>query len=360
MKIRIPLALLAAAALAAAGCGQHETPGAGEAPRILTRFAPAERVAQADRTGVSGTVAADQTAAVSSRVMATVTAVHVRLGDTVRAGQELISIDPTTAQGQVAQARGALAQAQAALTLAQRNAERYQALAKTAAASELELDLARMQYEQAQGAVQQAQGAVDAATSVARESRVVAPFAGRVAQRLVEVGDLAAPGRPLVVVESQVGRRLVLSVPEGLAAAAALKNGDALPVTLDARPELGEVRGTVVELSPGPDPVSHSYTVKLDLAAVEIGAGAAGRAWLPVGRRDAVLVPRAALIASGGLTLVVVRDAEGRAQSRVVTLGADRPDGRVEVLSGLAGDETLAVGLPSAPPAGAILEEARS
>jgi RND family efflux transporter MFP subunit len=360
VKIRIPMALLAAAAIAASACGRHETPEAGEAAHVLARFAQAERVAQADRTGLTGTVAADQTAAVSSRVMATVTAVHVRLGDAVRAGQELVTIDPATTQGQVAQARGALAQAQAALTLAQRNFERFQALAKTQAASDLELDLARMQYEQAQGAVQQAQGAVDAAASVARESRVVAPFAGRVAQRLVEVGDLAAPGRPLVMIESQVGRRLVVSVPEGLATAAALKIGDAVPVSLDARSDLGEIRGIVAEVSPGPDPVSHAFTVKIDLAGVDVGAGAAGRVWLPVGQRQAVVVPREALVVSGGLTLVVVRDPEGRAQSRVVTLGADRADGRVEVLSGLAGDETLAVGLPSAPPAGTILEEARS
>jgi multidrug efflux system membrane fusion protein len=360
--VKIPKSsiLLAAATLAVTACGKHETSAAGEAPRVQARFAQAERLAQADTTGVAGTVAADQTAAVSSRVMATVTAVPVRLGDAVAAGQTLVSIDPTTAQGQVAQAEGALAQARAALTLAQRNYERFQALARTQAASELELDLARMQYEQAQGAVQQGQGAVEAASSVARESRVVAPFAGRVAQRLVEVGDLAAPGRPLIVLESQVGRRMVLSVPEGLVAAAALEIGDAVPVTLDAQPELGELAGKVAEVSPGPDPVSHSYTVKLELAGVDVAAGAAGRAWLPVGRREAVVVPAEALVQSGGLTLVVVRDPDGRAQSRVVTLGARRADGRIEVLSGLAGGETLALGLPAAPPAGALLEETHS
>jgi RND family efflux transporter MFP subunit len=348
---------IAASALAACGGGHDASPAAEPAP-LTARVAVAERVSADRRTELAGTVSAEKSTAVSSRVMALVTAVHVDMGDEVHAGQTLVSIDPSAAEGQVAQARGALAQATAALALAQRNHERFQALAKTQSASELEVDLARMQFEQARGAVEQAQGAVAAAQSVARESRVVAPFAGRVTARLVEVGDLAAPGRPLATIESRAGRRLVVAVPETLAQGAALKAGDPLAVTLDAQPALGEIAGRVAEVSPGPDPVTHAYTVKIDLPVGDIAAGAAGRAFLPVGRRDAVRVPREALVESGGLTLVVVRDEQGRAQSRVVTVGDAAADGRVEILSGLAGGETVALGLASAPPAGARLLEA--
>ena len=357
MKTRIPLALLSTAVLLAAACARHEAPTASQPEPVRARLARAERSSHAARTGVAGTVAADRTSAVASRVMAIVTAVHVQVGDAVGAGQLLISIDAATADGQVAQARGALAQAQAALTLAGRNRERFEALAASGSASELELDLARMQHEQAAGAVEQARGALESASSVARESRVVAPFAGRVAQRTVEVGDLASPGRPLVVLESGAGRRLVLAVAEGLAQAAGLAVGVALPVTIDSRPDLGEIPGRVAEISPGPDPATHAYTVKVDLPAVEVAAGAAGRAWLPVGQRDAVSVPAAAIVESGGLTLVVVRDEAGRAQSRVVTLGERRDGDSVEVLSGLSGGESVALGLPAAPAAGAPIEE---
>ncbi len=363
-----PLTLVATlvTALGVTACGEsHQAAKALEPAPVTARLALAERVTSDSRTGFAGTVAAEKSTAVSSRVMALVTAVYVELGDSVTAGQVLLAIDPTAAQGQVAQARGGLAQAEAALTLAQRNLARFEALAASKSASELELDMARMQYEQAAGAVKQAQGGVDSASSVARESRVVAPFAGHVAARLVEVGDLAAPGRPLVMLESSLGRRLVVAVPETVARTAALAPGRALAVTLDARPDLGEIAGHLVEVSPGPDPVAHSYTVKIDLPALDLPAGAAGRAYLPSGRRDAVRVPRSALIDSGGLTLVVVRDSAGRAQSRVVTVGtsaggdAAGPDAAVEVLSGLAGGESVALGLAVAPPAGAPIEEAQ-
>jgi RND family efflux transporter MFP subunit len=357
-RIRVGLALLAVLPLAA--CGSPSTPPpAPELPPIAVRVAVAERVIADRRTELAGTVAAEKTAAVSSRVMAMVTAVHVEMGDEVRAGQTLLAIDPSAAQGQVAQARGALAQAEAGLTMARRNLERFQALAATQSASELELDSARMMFEQAQGAVEQAKGAVAAAQSVARESTVVAPFAGRVASRLVEVGDLVAPGRPLVMLESRAGRRLVVAVPETVAQAAALKPGDPLAVSLDAQPALGELAGRVAEVSPGPDPLTHAYMVKVDLPIAEptaIAAGSAGRAFLPLGRREAIRLPRETLIESGGLTLVVVRDEQGRAQSRVVTTGDVAADGRVEILSGLAGGETVALGLTAAPPAGSRLE----
>ena len=63
-------------------------------------------------------------------------------------------------------------------------------------------------------------------------------------------------------------------------------------------------------------------------------------------------IPRAALIESGGLDLVVVRDDAGRAQSRVVTVGSAGTGPSVEILSGLAGGESVALGLAVAPPVG--------
>jgi RND family efflux transporter MFP subunit len=362
--VKIPAVVLPLV-VAAVACG-HPTPEPGASASVTTvqaQLARAERLSAAVETELTGTVEAERTTAVSSRVAALVTAVHVDLGDTVRRGDLLVTIDPTAAEGQLAQARGALAQTRAALALAERNHERYRALAATDAASELELDLARMQHEQALGAVEQTEGAVAAARSVAAESRVVAPYAGRVTARSIEVGDLAAPGRPLVMLESSGARRLAVAVPERLARAAALVPGSPLAVTLDARPELGRIAGEVVEVSPGPDPTTHAFTVRIalgELDGLQVAAGAAGRAHVGAGERDIVRVPAAALVESGGLDLVVIRDDDGRARSRIVTVGARSDDGTVEILTGLEGGETVALGLSAAPRAGARIEEAGS
>jgi len=350
--------ILSAVLLAGCGGSRPDAESAQPTP-IRARLGAAESASAAGRTAHSGTIQAEKSAAVSSRVMAMVTAVHVRLGDQVAAGQLLLTIDPTAAQGQLSQAQGAVVQAEAALALAARNYERYQALAEKEAASELELDLARTQYEQARGAVEQARGAVAAARSVEGDARVVAPFAGRVAQRFVDVGDLTAPGRPLIQIESGLGRRLTLSVPESLMVRSELGLGSQVPVTLDARPELGEIAGEVIEVSPGPDPTTHAYTVKIALPSADLPAGSAARAYLPrSGTSAAILVPSEAIVESGGLSLVVVRDTDGLSRTRVVTLGEKRADGRVEVLSGVEGGESVALGLASAPASGTPIEPA--
>lgn len=357
--LRNPLTLTLAAALtlAAGGCGGgHDEPAGTAAPAVRAASAPVERLTAAGAIELQGTVAAERTASVSARVMAMVTALHVAAGDAVSRGQLLLEIDPQVARGQLAQARGALGQATAALALAERNLERFEALAATNAASELELDLARMQHDQARSAVEQAEGAVAAASAVAADSRVTAPFAGRVARTLVEVGDLAAPGRPLVSIESATGRRLRLRVPESLMARSRLASGDRLRARIDARPELGDLEAVVVEVAPGADPVSHTFEVELELDGADLASGLAGRAWLPGESRELVAAPRDAVLRRGGMSLVVLVTDDGLAESRAVTLGEELAEGRVEVLSGLAGGETVLVGLAAVPPAGARVE----
>ncbi len=342
----------------ATGCKgrqEHDAGIARDAGTVKAKVVAVSRATRKEQVPFMGTVEAEKTAAVSSRVMATVLAVHVKPGDRVRKGQILVDIDPETARGQEAQARGALAQAKAALALAERNYQRFKALYEAKAASELELDMARMQYEQAKGAVEQAEGAVAAASSVARESRVVAPFHGLVTAKLVEAGDLAAPGRPLVMLESATGRRLVVTVPEATWSQVPLALGEVLPVSLDAQP--GKVLpGKVVEITPSADPATHSFTVKVAIEGEGIPAGAVGRVLVPGAEREAILVPKEAVLRVGGLTVVVVADAQGRARSRVVTVGQEER-GMVEVLSGLSGDERVLVGLPQPPADGARIEE---
>lgn len=343
--------LTVAGSLALAACGGGHKAGEAAAPApVSAAIAKAESREIPQRIELSGSVEAGETAMVSSRVMASVVAVPVKEGDLVAKGQLLVQIDPQTAQGQEAQARGALAQAKAAYALAERNYGRFQALQKSGSASDLELDMARMQYEQAKGAVEQATGAVEAASSVAKESRVVAPFAGRVARKMVDAGDLAAPGRPLVAVESTAGRRLAVAVPESVAVAAKLRPGAKLPVTLDALPGKS-LEGRVVEMSPGADPASHSFAARIEIGA-DVPTGVTGRAVVETGRRKAIVVPASAVLPQGGMSLVVVKDEKGKARSRAVTLGA-RDGDAVEVLSGLKGGEELLVGLAQAPADGA-------
>ena len=349
---------LAAVTLTIAACGSHEAELAeAQLAPVTVKIVAVERSTDARAIEVRGVIQPTRQASLSSRVMGPVVAVKVRAGDNVAAGQTLIEIQAEASDGQLAQASGALAQAKAALALAERNYQRYQALYAESAASELELDMARMQYEQARGAVAQAEGAVQAADSVASESVVASPFAARVVKTMVEAGDLAAPGRPLVQVESREGQQIWLSVRE--ADIRRLAIGDELAVRLDARPDLGAITGTVREVEPSADPATHTFTVKVDLGEVHVPTGMSGRAAIAGDAGDRLFVPATAVHHRGGLELVVVRAADGSARTRAVPTGADTPGDRIEILSGHDEGDQVAIDLTAPVADGTPLEVSR-
>lgn len=339
------------------GCG-HDEPqyaAAGLAP-VTVETAAVEIISDAKPIDVRGIVQPARQAMISSRAMGPVVSLDVRAGDIVSNGQPLLEIQPEASQGQLSQAEGALAQTEAALALAMRNYERYKALHSEKAASDLELDMARMQFEQAGGAVAQAKGAVLTASSVAQESQVKAPFRARVVATMVEVGDLAAPGRPLVQLESIGGQQIWLTVREG--DIARISRGDEIPVEIDALPELEFIRGRVLEIVPSADPATHTFTVKVGLGDAAVSSGLAGRAVIGGDRTDRMVVPTGAVHRRGGLELIVVRADDGTARTRAVTTGATIEGDRVEVLSGLTGSEMVAVNAPGPVADGTPLEVA--
>lgn len=346
---------VAAVAGVGAGCG-HEEPQQAEATLepVEVAVAAVEPLREEHAIEVRGVVQPARRADVSSRVMGPVVSLRVGAGSIARKGETMLEIEPEAAQGQLAQARGAEAQAEAALALAERNHERFKALRAENAASELELDVARMQLEQARGAVEQAAGAVQTAQTVAEESAVKAPFAARVIETLVEVGDLAAPGRPLVRIESLGDPEIWLTVPARDAGRIAID--DRLVVHIDARPELGPLTGVVKEIVPSADPATHTVTIKVGLPGAAVPSGFSGRAVIAGDIADKLVVPASAVHRRGGLELVVVRSADGTARTRAVTTGSTLPDGRVEVLSGLDAGDEVAVNAPGPVADGTPLE----
>lgn len=345
---------LLAALLLTAGCGSDPEATPTELPPVTAELAAVELVTESRTIELFGTVQPARQATVSSRVSGPVTAVKVAPGDTVRKGQTLLEIEPDSIEGQVSQAQGALSQAQAALALTEKNFNRYQELHKKNAASEVELDMARMQYEQALGAVTQAEGAVQTASSVAGEAKVTAPFNARVVEKMAEVGDMAAPGRPLIRLESRSGSQVRLTVREADIRRVSL--GQTIEVSLDARPDLGRIEGTVDEIAAAADPATHTFTVKVGLPDDPAATGASGRGYLAGDAVERLAVPAAAVHARGGLELVVICGEDGKTRTRAVITGRPLNDGRVEILSGLSEGEEALLGLHGPVPDGSPVE----
>ena len=373
---------LAAVAIATtvAACGGRgaETSGGSESPAIEVRVARAARADAGGQVEVGGTVRARTTATVASRLLAPVRDVLVAPGDRVRAGQVLVRLDDRDLAAQARQAqsgvaaaeegaaasRSDIAAARATLTLARATHTRMAALnaRKSATAHELDeataalaaaesrLASAESRVREAEASTNRARAGRDAAGTIAGFATVTAPFAGLVTEKLVEPGNLATPGLPLIRIEDTSAFRLDVLVDESRLPA--LANGATIPVRFDrlgSDPAPVTVEGTVVELARAVDAGARSVLVKIALPAdARMQSGTFARARFPAPSRPAITVPATAVVRQGQVASVFVVDRDV-ARLRLVRLGTlpDTPDGVVEVLAGVAEGELIV----AAPPA---------
>jgi RND family efflux transporter MFP subunit len=328
MRAPALVSIIAACVLTACGAPPPTAPTAPATPlparTAIATLAPHPVVEQ-----LSGTVRAGRAATLQARVPATVARLAAEPGATVAAGVELIGLD-------AAELLARRDQAQAAARLAAADRERVER------AAAVQGTIARTELDEAQARAVAAAAQAAEADVLAGYLRVTAPFAGVVVRRHVAVGDLVAPGRPLIDLEDPASLRLEIEVPESLAARIAPTT--TLRVLVPAA-EL-DAEAAVAEVIPAADPVSRSVLVKLALpAAPGLRSGQFGRAAIAVADGQALTVPAAAVVRRGQLDLVTVV-ADGRATLRLVRLGGTVGD-RVVVRAGLAAGEV--VGLEDAP-----------
>jgi membrane fusion protein, multidrug efflux system len=379
----VPSAAAGLAVALAAACSHAPAPPAAAAAAVTVTAARVESGDWPSSTEAGGVLRARLTAAVSSRILAPVVAVHVRAGDRVRKGEVLVDLDAAELQASAARAASALTAAdlavraadadargaEAELDLARATHARIQTLhaERSATAQELDEAVARLSAAEARAAAAQAgaEGAaatLDAARAGARAGAIAAaygqltaPFDGVVAERRVDPGTTAAPGVPLVIVESPAG--LQLEVRLDATRAAAVTAGQPVEVRVDTRADTdvdADPAAVDAPWTPGRvaevariDPQAQSFAVKIDVTpGPGWRSGLFGRARFRGPSRRALVAPAGAVLRRGQLALAFVVSPDGYARLRAVRTG-EAASGRVEILAGLAAGELVVV----APPA---------
>jgi len=335
----LPISLLSVALLA--GCdNQDPASGPASAPRVVpVETAPAALVRVPAYQPAPATLVAEQQVQVASRLMGHIRAIDVVEGQRVSVGQRLFKVDPVDLQGQVEQSRAAVKQAEDALADASLEYKRFAALYKEEAVTRQQFEKMKLQHNIAESRLRQARAGLDTATGQMRYASVTSPIAGVVTRKLAHAGDLAAPGRPVLVVENSGRLQVETQVPE--AVLGGLKPGAQIPVEVEGRESPLSAR--LARVSPAADPVTRTFLVKLDIDGAGLKSGLFARALFPVGEREVLTVPAAALVNRAGIEGVFVVGADGIARFRMVRAGA-RQDGAVEVQAGLAAGERVVTG----------------
>ena len=292
----------------------------------------------------SGKIEATNSANLSTRMMGYVNKVYVKVGDRVKKGQLLISINNVDLQAKRAQVNANITKATAAFNIAEKDYNRFKNLYKENSASQKEMDDMTAHYEMSKAGLEAANQMKNEINAQFAYVDIRSPFNGIVTNKFIEVGDMANPGVPLIAVESPNNFEVTAMVPESNISQ--IKSGSKVEVQVKSIHKT--LQGKVTEVSTSAKNTGGQYLVKivLDKTDDRILSGMFATVQFPVEKNknstSIVLVPASAIVKNGGLKGVYTVSEQNTALLRWLRLGKTYGD-KVEILSGLNVDEQYIV-----------------
>ncbi|GGW81370.1 efflux RND transporter periplasmic adaptor subunit [Alteromonas halophila] len=165
---------------------------------------------------LSGVAQSAETSQLSFEVAGIVETVNVNLGDMIRKGDVLATIDSKVFELNQKQRQGALSEIEARLREARRDVERKRQLQASGAVSEAELDVAVTQLAALRDQLDVARAQLGIAEEELSDTRLIAPYPGRIAERLIEPSQRITPAQPAFSIEGQAGIEISVAVPENM------------------------------------------------------------------------------------------------------------------------------------------------
>jgi RND family efflux transporter MFP subunit len=336
--------LVAAVVWLSGGCGERIGPD-DRPPEDISAAAPVDSVTVQEVWApvyeqASGTIASARHTTVSSKILARVEEIPVRAGSEVARDDVVVRLDSRDLQARLRATREEVSAARAALQLARSERERVDQLFASDVATRQQVDRVRAQFQVATAELERTQQRHRDAEVGLSHAEIRSPVTGRVVDRLAEPGDTVAPGAPLLRVYDPGALRLEAPVRESLATR--LAAGQPLRVEV---PAIGAaLTGEIDEIVPYAEPGARTFLVKVRLPQeARLYAGMFGRLDVPAGEGTRLSIDERAVERIGQLEYVSVVRENGSLERRLVTTGAPLEDGQVEVLSGLAPSERVAV-----------------
>jgi len=296
--------------------------------------------------GFPGVIAAEVETTLGFQTSGRIESRPVNLGDAVRSGQVLATLDQITLADDVAAAEAGIRAAGAQADFARQSLARAEELFRRGVAPEAALEAAQAKAQASTAAVEAARADLARARDAARFGTLSAPSAGVVSLVLAEPGTVVTPGTPVLRLATEAGREAVIDVPDDMLAVLPPK----AQFHVESRGE-GErsVEGRLRLVEPVADASTRAHRLRIALAdggaSFRLGSLVTAKLDLP---GDLLLtLPIAAVFETADGPRVWRVGAERRAEAAPVTLG-QRLGERVVITSGLSeGDEVLIRGIHS-------------
>jgi RND family efflux transporter MFP subunit len=350
------------------GCGEKIKPGESKVQRPQVSGVSIEEVRSSETVvfyETSGTLRSRNTAIISAKIMGEVTGIKVKPGDAVKKGDILLTISAPDVTARAEAAKEAFKEAQRGADIAGENKglmektfERYKKLYEEKALTGQEFDevkakkeVAVLEYERARKVLDRAEAGLQEADAFKGYAVVRSPLNGIVGEKSIDIGNMALPGAPLVLIEEPV-YRVEAAVDEKLLSS--IHPGTQILVSID--PVTMNTTGRVAEIVRQIDPLTRTFTVKIDLNETSryLRGGIYAKVKIPIDKKRGLFIPRDALITRGDLSGVYAVNEDGIVTLRFVKTGKIS-EGKIEVLSGLSeGEKIIVKGIEKAVDGGKV------
>ena len=296
-------------------------------------------------------------AAVGAKIIGRVVELPVDEGDSIAAGDIIAVLDSEDLQASVRLAEASLNEARARLADAERELVRQAELVEDQLTSQALYDTAITQRDVAVAQVGTAEARLNAAQAQLDYTVVRAPIDGVVIERNIEVGEMVAPGG--FTSQQSTGSIVRIADPSSLEVEAdinesyiaRLQLGQRASIRVDAVPDF-EYGGSLRQIVPTADRQRAVVQVKVSIDNIDarlVPDMSCTVTFLEEGVDEAelvqppkLLVPEAAVQYAGNATFLFRVDDDVLHRTRV-QLG-EASDGRVEILEGVSGGETVVSG----------------
>lgn len=325
--------------------------------------APAVKVSAVKRADISvpiyatGSVFPDRESKVAAKISGMVERVFVEEGDQVEEGELLVQLDQKDlliterqCQAAVMVAEMQLKEAELRVENLRKERNRLASLLEKRVVSQQKYDeidtaysMAAMGLEVIRAQILSTRENLAMARQKLRDTTILAPFSGLIVQRFINQGEYVStmPPTPLFLLMNIDTVKTEIGLPEADLSRAAL--GDPVDITVDAYPH-HTFRGTVSNINPTVDPLSRSFTLKVQIPNKDqrLKPGMFARATIyPEIHEHAIVVPFKAVVTSGEHARVYVLEGN-RVKLRKVTIGITDEE-QIEVIKGLTEGEVIAV-----------------
>ena len=296
---------------------------------VVSEVTPRERI-------WDGTVEAVNQSTVSAQTSGRVAEIGYDVNDFVPKGAVIVRFTDTEQRAALSIANAALEEAKARLDEAGKEFQRITTMFENETVSKARFEQARANHAAAEARSSAAQSGVTAAEEQLEYTIVRAPFAGIVAERFIEPGELVAPGQPIMSGLSLQSLRVNVDVPQSMFNPIR-EIGKAFIYADDQR-----IAAESLTFYPVADPVTNSFTVRVNLPddSATLFPGMFVKVGFVIGETQRLLVPAQAVVRRSELTAVYVL-VDDQVTLRQVRLGRSF-DSRIEILAGVAENEMIA------------------